>query len=101
MGTGDIGEMGMERLDIKRHAERAFDQVLKAFDKYDRDPEPREQEALVDALCCIASRQYVMATAKILEVAKSIHLPSAARARQAKVNRDVLRRALTHVRIHR
>lgn len=90
----------MTREDVKRDVESAFEEVLKTLDTFGREPAPWEQAALVNALCSMANGQYVLAAQEIHEVSRTIHRRPAAGSEQARVTRQALRLALTHVRIH-
>jgi hypothetical protein len=61
-----------------------------------------EQARLVDALCSMAEGQYWSAAGRIFEVANAIQDRPARRGsrRKSLVTKEVMRRSLTHIRIH-
>ena len=86
----------------KRNVQRAFEDALKTLDGLGREADRWEQARLVYALCSMAEGKYGDAAVRIFEVAKSIRDRPAGRAirRKSLVTKDVMRRGLTHIRIH-
>ena len=80
----------------------AFEDVLKTLDAMEREPDQAEELNLVDALCSMANGQYVWAARKIVETrglvaSKAIGVDDT----QPRVTKDMMRRGLIHLRIHR
>ena len=86
----------------KQSIQYAFENALKTLDELDREANRWEQALLVDALCLMADGQYWNAAARIFEVANAIQDRPAGRATRRKplVTTEVMRRGLTHIRIH-
>ena len=88
--------------ETKQSIQYAFENALKTLDDLGREANRWEQERLVDALCSMAEGQYWNAAAQIFEVANAIQDRPAGRGarRKSLVTKEVMRRALTHIRIH-
>ena len=93
----------------KQNVQLAFDEALNALDVAGREPDTWEQRCLVNALCSMAAGHYTEAAARIIEVTRSIQLNTwvrrrragGARGAEAPVTKDLLRRGLTYIRVHR
>jgi len=88
--------------ETKQSIQYAFENALKTLDDLGREANRWEQERLVDALCSMAEGQYWNAAAQIFEVANAIQDRPAGRGprRKSLVTKEVMRRGLTHIRIH-
>lgn len=86
---------------VKKNIQLSFENVLTALDGLGREPDRREQEALVDALCSMAAGRYVHAAREIFEVSRSLkQRPNGIGPADRPVTKDMMRRGLIHVRIH-
>lgn len=86
----------------KKNVQLAFEDVLKKLDVLRREPNPAEQLNLVDALCSMASGQYIAAASKIFEARRLVSNKRVdACSTQPSVTKDMMRRGLMHLRIHR
>ena len=86
----------------KQYVQRAFEDALKTLDELGREPDRWQQARLVYALCSMAEGQYQDAAIRIFEVANSMQdrPPGRATRRKSLVTKEVMRRGLTHIRIH-
>jgi len=86
----------------KQYVQRAFEDARKTLDELGREADRWEQARLVYALCSMAEGQYRDAAIRIFEVANSIRdrPPGRAIRRKSLVTKEVMRRGLTHMRIH-
>jgi hypothetical protein len=88
--------------ETKQGIQYAFENALKTLDDLGREAKRWEQARLVDALCSMAKGQYWSAAARIFEVANAIQEGRLAEGprRKSLVTNEVMRRGLTHIRIH-
>ena len=88
--------------ETKQSIQYAFENALKTLDDLGREANRWEQARLVDALCSMAEGQYWNAAAQIFEVANAIQDRPTGRGprRKSLVTKEVIRRGLTHIRIH-
>jgi hypothetical protein len=86
----------------KQYVQRAFEDALKTLDELGHEPDRWQQARLVYALCSMAEGRYRDAAIRIFEVANSIRDRPDRRAtrRKSLVTKEVMRRGLTHIRIH-
>ena len=86
----------------KRRIEIAFEKALKTLDELRREPDAREQEHLVNALCSMAAGHYLQAGIGILRFNRLLgQLPSPVEdSPRSRVTTAKLRQGLTYVTIH-
>ena len=86
----------------KQYVQGAFEDALKTLDELGCEPDRWQQARLVFAFCSMAEGEYRDAAIRIFEVANSIRdrPPGRATRRKSLITEQMMRRGLTHIRIH-